>query len=69
MKLSASKDSRSEHPKSYHDEFKRNAVELLVRSHCSLKHLAEVLGISHSTLREWRDQHIEFSKAPKKLVA
>lgn len=42
----------------YDEEFKRNAVELLLRSGRPLKPLARELGISDSSLREWRDTYL-----------
>jgi transposase-like protein len=44
--------------KSYDEEFKRDAVELLLRSGRPLKPLAKELGISDSSLRTWRDTYL-----------
>jgi transposase len=44
--------------KRYDDEFKRNAVELLLSGGQDLKPLARDLGIWPATLRTWRDQYL-----------
>lgn len=44
--------------KKYDQEFKRNAVELLLTSGRDLKPLARELGICPATLREWRDKYM-----------
>lgn len=44
--------------KRYDDEFKRNAVELLLSGAHDLKPLAEDLGVCPGTLRNWRDQYL-----------
>lgn len=43
------------HP-TYDDEFRRNAVELLMDSRRPLKRVAEELGVSANSLRSWRDR-------------
>lgn len=45
--------------KKYDDEFKRNAVDLLLTSGKPLKPMARELGVSDSALRDWRDKHLE----------
>ena len=40
----------------YSDEFKRNAVELLGREGSSVREVAEGLGVTQVTLRQWRRQ-------------
>lgn len=45
------------HKKRYDDEYKRNAVELLVQTRRPLKQLARELGLSSVTLRGWRDKY------------
>jgi len=45
--------------KRYDKEFKRNAVELLMRGEHDLAPLAEDLGVCPSTLRYWQDRHLE----------
>lgn len=42
----------------YDDEFKRDAVELLLRGGKDLKPLARDLGVYPATLREWRDRYL-----------
>lgn len=42
----------------YNAEFKRQTVELLLKSGRKLKPLARELGISPPTLRWWRDQYL-----------
>ena len=44
-------------PKRYDKEFKRDAVELLLRSGKPLKPLAKELGVSDTSLRVWRDAY------------
>jgi transposase len=43
--------------KRYDSEFKRDAVELLLRSGKPLKPLAKELGVSDTSLRLWRDTY------------
>jgi transposase len=40
----------------YSEEFKRNAVELLGREGSSVREVAEGLGMTQVTLRQWRRQ-------------
>lgn len=40
----------------YGDEFRRDAVNLLIQSGRSLKAVAHELGMAANTLRSWRDQ-------------
>jgi transposase len=42
----------------YDEEFKKNAVDMLQNSGRPLKVLAEELGISTWTLRDWRNQRL-----------
>jgi transposase len=44
--------------KRYDEEFKRNAVELLLSGVQDLKPLARDLGVWPATLREWRDRYL-----------
>jgi len=44
--------------KTYSEEFRRDAVELLRTSGKPLKPLARELGLSASTLRKWRDHYL-----------
>lgn len=44
--------------KRYDEEFKRNAVELLLSGSRDLKPLAAELGVCPSTLRDWRDRYL-----------
>lgn len=44
--------------KRYDEEFKRNCVDLLVTGGKALKPLSRELGVSDSTLREWRDLYL-----------
>jgi len=44
--------------KRYDEEFKRNCVDLLLKSGKQLKPMARELGVSDSTLRAWRDQYL-----------
>lgn len=46
----------------YDAEFKRNAVELLLKGDRPLKVLAKELGVTPHSLRAWREAHL---KAPK----
>lgn len=45
--------------KRYDDEFKRNAVNMLVMGGRPLKVLAQELGVSDASLRGWRDRYLE----------
>jgi len=45
--------------KRYDEEFKRNAVELLLGGGHDLKPLARDLGVCAATLRYWRDRYLE----------
>lgn len=40
----------------YDEEFRRNAVELLMESRRPLKRVADELGLSANALRSWRDR-------------
>lgn len=51
----------------YNAEFKRQAVELLLKSGRALKPLARELGLSAATLRGWRDQYLS-DATPQGLV-
>jgi transposase len=42
--------------KPYDEDYKRNAVELLIGSRRPLKQIARELGITPTTLRQWRDK-------------
>ena len=44
--------------KRYDDEFKRDAVELLLGGSKELKPLAHDLGVCSATLRDWRDRYL-----------
>ncbi len=44
--------------KSYDEEFRRNAVELLLSGGHDLKPLARELGVYPATLRDWRDRYL-----------
>lgn len=44
--------------KRYDEEFKRNCVDLLVTGGKALKPLSREMGISDSTLREWRNLYL-----------
>ena len=51
----------------YDEEFKRDAVELLLTGDRDLKPLARDLGVCPTTLREWRDRYLserESSQGP-----
>ncbi len=58
----------------YDEEFKRNAVDLLVNQGRALKALARDLGVSSMTLRRWRDkrlasmQPLEDGRTPQQLA-
>lgn len=45
--------------KRYDEEFKRNAVSMLVMGGRPLKVLAQELGVSDVTLRIWRNRYLE----------
>ena len=50
----------------YDQEFKENAVELLVSGGKDLKPLAHDLGICPATLRDWRDRYLrELEDSPQ----
>ncbi len=57
--------------KRYDEDFKRNAVELLLSGEQDLKPLAQDLGLCPSTLRYWRDLYLRTqggsSKAPPRV--
>ena len=44
--------------KPYDEEFRRNAVDLLIHSSKPLKGMARELGISTEALRKWRDDRL-----------
>ena len=46
----------------YADEFKRDAVRLVVEESYSLKAAAEAVGVTYQTLRKW---HAKFAPGPK----
>jgi len=50
--------------KRYDEEFKRNAVELLLSGDQDLKPLAEDLGVCPSTLRYWREGYLRSQNDP-----
>ncbi len=52
--------------KRYDDEFKQDAVELLLTSGRSLKPLARELGVCPGTLRGWRDRYLQEMEDPPK---
>ena len=45
--------------KRYDEEFKRDAVRMLVMGERPLKVLAQELGVCAATLRGWRDRYLE----------
>ncbi len=45
-------------PKRYDEEFKQQAVELLLKSGRPLKTLAEELGVTPWSLRTWKKQYL-----------
>ena len=47
----------------YDEEFKRNAVELLISSGRPLKVLAKELGVTPQSLRDWRKAHLRVPTA------
>jgi transposase len=47
-----------ETPKRYDAEFKRNAVELLLKAERPLKTLAKELGVTPESLRLWRKAYL-----------
>ena len=44
--------------KPYDEEFKRNAVELLIQSGKPLKAVARELGVSDTVLRNWKEKQL-----------
>lgn len=52
--------------KRYDEEFKRNAVELLLKGEQDLAPLAEDLGMCPSTLRYWRDRYLRMAEGDSK---
>ena len=55
--------------KRYDEEFKRNAVELLLKGEQDLAPLAEDLGMCPSTLRYWRDRYLRMAEGDSKESA
>jgi len=54
--------------KPYDEEFKRNAVELLIRSGKPLRAVARELGVSDTVLRNWKRKQLgeeEGDRAPR----
>lgn len=51
-------------PKRYDEEFKRNAVGLLLSGGQDLKPLARDLGIWPASLRRWRDRYLGSVESP-----
>lgn len=51
-------EKKSKTTRSYDENFKRQAVELLLKSGRPLKTLARELGVSAPTLRGWRDSYL-----------
>jgi transposase len=45
--------------KRYDEEFKRNAVDLLLSGERDLKPLAQELGVNPATMRYWRDRRLK----------
>ena len=45
--------------KRYDEEFKSNAVNMVLMGGRPLKVLAKELGVSDTTLRDWRDRYLE----------
>lgn len=45
-------------PKNYDQQFKKNAVSLLLSSGRPIKQVAAELGITATTLRNWRDRQL-----------
>ena len=59
------------HPKKYSEQFKADAVQLVISSGRSRRRVAEDLGINHWTLRDWyraemSRRHSPTPGAPKK---
>jgi transposase len=52
--------------KKYTEEFKNDAMELVLRSGRTISEIAEDLGISHWTLREWY-KRLPMAKKQKRL--
>jgi transposase len=52
------------HP-TYDEEFRRNAVELLLQSNRPLKRVAHELGVAANSLRNWRDRFLGKGGATK----
>ena len=46
----------------FSDEFKRNAVDLIVNNHYSFKAAANAVNVSEKSLRDW---HAKFAPQPK----
>jgi transposase len=45
--------------KRYDDDFRRNAVELLIKSQRSILQVARELGVSEPTLRDWKRKYVQ----------
>ena len=45
--------------KRYDQEFKRDAVTMLINSGKPLKQVAKELGVSDASLRDWRDAYLQ----------
>jgi|WetSurMetagenome_2_1015567.scaffolds.fasta_scaffold1139073_1 transposase len=43
----------------YDEEFRRNAVELLIKSKRPMRQIASELGVSGPTLREWKRRYVQ----------
>jgi len=63
----------------YDQEFKRDAVDLLIKGGKPLKQVAKELGVSDASLRSWRDRYLaaldgrpaggEGGPSPREIVA
>jgi transposase len=45
--------------KRYDDDFRRNAVELLIKSKRPILQVARELGVSEPTLRDWKRRYVQ----------
>lgn len=45
--------------KRYDEDFRRNAVELLIKSKRPIRQVARELGVSEPTLRDWKRKYVQ----------
>jgi len=50
----------------YSEDFKKNAIETLLTSNMNMNQLSEQLGVSFSSLREWKTKYLRRSGSIKR---